>query len=77
MTFNWESIRIPYVFIGLTILGVGVWLIRSRRYSRLGVFWGPMIYFRLLGIIFIIFGAFALLVGIGLRAIGPIVITIN
>lgn len=56
---------------------VGVWLVRSPRHTKFAVFLGPMFRFRLLGIIFIVFGVFTMLVGAGLESIGSVPIKVK
>ena len=70
-------IEMPYVVFGGIMTGIGVWLIRTPRQSRIGLFLGPMIRFRIFGIILVVFGLFALLVGLGLRSIGSVPIPVN
>ncbi len=70
-------IEIPYVVFGSIMTGIGVWLVRTPRQSKIGRFLGPMIRFRIFGVILIMFGLFTLLAGLGLRSIGSIPITVN
>ena len=70
-------VEMPYVVFGGIMMGIGVWLIRTPRQSRIGLFLGPMIRFRIFGIILVVFGLFALLVGLGLRSIGSVPIPVN
>ena len=70
-------IKMPYVIFGSMMIGVGVWLIRTPRQSKIGIFLGPMIRFRMFGIILVLFGTLTLLVGLGLRSIGSIPVVVN
>jgi hypothetical protein len=72
-----EEISIPFSIIGAAVTFVGIWLVSAKRKSKIGLFLGPMIYFRLLGVIFILLGIFTFSVGMGLREIGPYKITIK
>lgn len=71
------KITIQYIIIGLAITWVGIWLMIAPRESKIGVFLGPMICFRFLGFLFLLFGIFTFAVGFGLRQIGPVPIIIH
>ena len=72
-----SGFSIPYTVIGLFLLLTGIWLIRAPRKSKIGIFLGPMVYFRLLGILLILFGVLTFSVGLGLRKIGPFPIILH
>ncbi|KQC13987.1 MAG: hypothetical protein APR63_06585 [Desulfuromonas sp. SDB] len=72
-----SEIKIPLIIIGLGITFIGSWLMIAPRKSKIGIFLGPMIFFRFFGILLILFGIFAFVVGIGLRKIGPIPIIVR
>ena len=67
----------PYLIIGICIIFVGIWLLRTPRYSKIGVFLGSMVVYRVFGVILILFGTLALLAGLGLESIGPYPVTVN
>jgi hypothetical protein len=71
------EINAPYLIIGFLVSGVGFWLIRAPRNSKSGTFLGPRIYFRLLGVLFLLLGVLTIAAALGLREIGQIPITIN
>lgn len=66
-----------YVIIGIGIIFVGLWLLRTPRYSKIGILLGSMLMYRILGIIYILFGSLAVAGGLGLDSIGPYPITLN
>jgi len=77
MLSNGGELSWPYVIIGAAMMAFAVWLIREPRNSKVVVFLGPMLRFRLFGILLLILGLFTFLVGLGLRSLGAIPITVN
>jgi hypothetical protein len=69
--------HLPYLIIGVFIISVGIWLLRTPRNARIGLMLGSMLVYRILGIIFVLFGLSAVIAGFGLESIGPFPITIN
>ena len=67
----------PYVIIGIGIIFVGLWLLRTPRYSKIGILLGSMLMYRILGIIYILFGSLAVAAALGLASIGPYPLTLN
>jgi hypothetical protein len=69
--------HLPYLLLGILVISVGIWLVRTPRYSKIGTLLGSMFVYRILGVIFILIGLLTALAGLGLEAIGPYPITIN
>ena len=67
----------PYLVIGTFIIFVGVWLLRTPRYSKIGIFLGSMWVYRVFGVILILFGSLAVLAGLGVEYIGPYPVKVN
>ena len=79
MTKKWSTVlaevHIPYLIMGFLVSVAGLWLISAPRESRWVTFLGPMIYFRLLGVLFVLLGALTIAAALGLRELGHIPIT--
>lgn len=71
------EINIPFIIIGLVVTAVGIWLMQAPRESKTGIFLGSMLSFRLLGVLFVLLGLFTCAVGVGLRQMGHVPITIH
>jgi hypothetical protein len=67
----------PYVILGTVLVLTGIWLLRTPRHSKIGVLLGSMTVYRVLGIIYVIFGVFAVLAGLGVESIGSYPVKVN
>jgi hypothetical protein len=68
--------HIPYLIIGFMVSVVGLWLIRAPGETKMVTFLGPMIHFRLLGVLFLLLGILTMAAALGLRELGHIPITV-
>ena len=67
----------PYVILGTLLVLTGIWLLRIPRHSKIGVLRGSMTLYRVLGIIYVIFGLFTVLAGLGVESIGSHPVRVN
>ena len=67
----------PYVILGTVLVLTGIWLLRTPRHSKIGVLLGPMTLYRVLGVIYVIFGMLAVLAGLGVESIGSYPVRVN
>ena len=67
----------PYVILGTVLVLTGIWLPRTPRHSKIVVLLGSMALYRVLGIIYVIFGLFTVLAGLGVESIGSHPVRVN